>query len=251
MDARKIKRVEKGMLPFPTRLTLLLKERDMNQEELAGIIGKSRQAVSLYCNGTEPDHQTLVRIARFFCVSTDYLLGIEDEKTHAAASVAEQTGLDEKAVSVLKSAKEPKENPFDREGKAIQEFINALLTSDEIGKLAISFVNWAEEANTHIERRRNEESLLDYMVFDKSAKKWKPKEAHIIRDGEGKIIGYSKQFVEFGNLMNELSKSERKANYMEAGARHSTVRGYERFISEQYRKMLDEYEEGEHDKGEE
>lgn len=251
MDARTVKRAEKGMLPFATRLRVLLSEKNIDQKVLADEIGKTRQAVSLYCNGTEPDHQTLVRIARFFCVSTDYLLGIDDAKTHTVASVAEQTGLDEKAISVLKSAKEPKENPFDREGKAILEFINALLTSGEIGKLAISFVNWAEEANTHIERRKIEESLSDYMVFDKSAKKWKPKEAHIIRDGEGAIIGYSKQFVEFGNIIIELSKGERKADYMEAGARHSTVRGYERFISEQYRKMLDDMKKGEHDKDEE
>lgn len=61
---------------FKERLNELLKSRNMYQNDLAQYIGYTTQAVSRWCRGeTEPDLEMLTKIANFFNVSTDYLLG--------------------------------------------------------------------------------------------------------------------------------------------------------------------------------
>lgn len=68
---------------FPSRLIALRKEKSLTQEELAGIINKKRSTVSGYeTEGKEPDIETLCALAKFFHVSTDYLLGYSDERNH-------------------------------------------------------------------------------------------------------------------------------------------------------------------------
>lgn len=68
---------------FKKRLTLLRKSKKLTQVELAKILGISRGALSMYEIGQrEPDFATLKRIADFFNVSADYLLGRTNEMTH-------------------------------------------------------------------------------------------------------------------------------------------------------------------------
>jgi transcriptional regulator with XRE-family HTH domain len=58
------------------RIALLREKRGMTQEELSGKLGISRAALSHYeTNRREPDIDTLNKIANFFGVSLDYLLG--------------------------------------------------------------------------------------------------------------------------------------------------------------------------------
>ena len=58
------------------RLKLLRNEREISQQALADAIGVSQQSVNKYENhAVEPDIKTLMAMARFFGVSTDYLIG--------------------------------------------------------------------------------------------------------------------------------------------------------------------------------
>ena len=60
------------------RIRNLSKAMQMSQKELAEILGISRSAVASYENGARyPDYSTLVKIASYFQVSVDYLLGID------------------------------------------------------------------------------------------------------------------------------------------------------------------------------
>lgn len=62
------------------RLLQLRKERGMSQVALAKILGCSQNMISQWENGTrDPNTQTLIKIAEFFGVSTDYLLGNTEE----------------------------------------------------------------------------------------------------------------------------------------------------------------------------
>lgn len=72
------------MKQFSNRLISLRKERDMTQSDLARAINKQRSTVSGYeTEGKEPDQDTLCFMAQYFGVTTDYLLGISNSKTHS------------------------------------------------------------------------------------------------------------------------------------------------------------------------
>ena len=61
---------------FGEQLKTLLEERDMSQVELAQALHLGKSTVSQYISGTRtPDLSTLKRIAEFFAVSLDFLLG--------------------------------------------------------------------------------------------------------------------------------------------------------------------------------
>lgn len=55
---------------------------DTTQQQLAEVLNVTRQTISLYLNGASlPPLEKLVEIANYFMVTTDYLLGLTDEKT--------------------------------------------------------------------------------------------------------------------------------------------------------------------------
>lgn len=61
---------------FPDRLATLRSAKGLTHQEVANLLGITRQAYSNYEGGKrEPDHKTLKRLAEVFEVSTDYLLG--------------------------------------------------------------------------------------------------------------------------------------------------------------------------------
>lgn len=63
------------------RLRLLRVEKELTQEELGKILGVGKTTISQYESETrKPDADMLRRIAEFFDVSVDYLLGLTDIK---------------------------------------------------------------------------------------------------------------------------------------------------------------------------
>ncbi|HDX9690168.1 helix-turn-helix domain-containing protein [Bacillus wiedmannii] len=61
---------------FGTRLHTLRKERKLRQEDMANQLGIARTTYAMYEQGNrEPDYNTLIKLATFFEVSIDYLLG--------------------------------------------------------------------------------------------------------------------------------------------------------------------------------
>ena len=66
---------------FATRLKALREEKKLNQGQLANAIGISRGSISFYENGDRtPDIEILCKIANYFDVDCDYLLGISNLK---------------------------------------------------------------------------------------------------------------------------------------------------------------------------
>ncbi|NOU70916.1 helix-turn-helix domain-containing protein [Paenibacillus sp. LMG 31458] len=67
-------------LKYGDRIALLREKRGLTQEELSTKIGISRAALSHYeTNRREPDYETINKIANFFNVTVDYLLGRTDQ----------------------------------------------------------------------------------------------------------------------------------------------------------------------------
>ena len=61
-------------------LRYLRKNQNLTMKELGKIIGVAESTISLYETGKrEPDIKTLSKLASFFSVSTDYILGITDD----------------------------------------------------------------------------------------------------------------------------------------------------------------------------
>jgi transcriptional regulator with XRE-family HTH domain len=66
---------------FANRLKSLREEKKLSQEELSQLINISRSTLSMYeINRRQPDPETLQKIADFFDVSVDYLLGRTDKR---------------------------------------------------------------------------------------------------------------------------------------------------------------------------
>jgi len=67
---------------FAERLKQLRLQHGLTQKELAKVMGVSSSAVGMWEIGrNEPDYKTLKRLADFFKVSIDYLLGKTDDPT--------------------------------------------------------------------------------------------------------------------------------------------------------------------------
>ncbi|MDF9482603.1 helix-turn-helix transcriptional regulator [Bacillus cereus] len=69
---------------FGNKLHSLRKERKLRQEDMAKHLGIARTTYAMYEQGNrEPDYTTLQKLADFFNVSVDYLLGRTDEKVNS------------------------------------------------------------------------------------------------------------------------------------------------------------------------
>lgn len=68
------------MKTFCERFKELRKTKNLSQKQLAEILKTTNSSICDWeCGRSQPDFETLVRIAEFFEVSADYLLGLEDE----------------------------------------------------------------------------------------------------------------------------------------------------------------------------
>jgi len=68
------------MSKFHERLKKLRIENKLSQRQLAPLIGFTQTAISDWENGfNEPTTKVLIACAKFFDVTTDYLLGLENE----------------------------------------------------------------------------------------------------------------------------------------------------------------------------
>jgi len=64
---------------FGKKLKELRLEQNLSQRKLGEVFGVCNQTVSFWEKGDrEPDLDTLIAIAKFFDVSTDYLLGLKE-----------------------------------------------------------------------------------------------------------------------------------------------------------------------------
>lgn len=70
------------------RIRDLREDRDLKQSEVAAATGIDQRTLSNYETGkTNPDSFAIIRLADFFDVSTDYLLGRTTEKTASKAAI--------------------------------------------------------------------------------------------------------------------------------------------------------------------
>lgn len=109
---------------FGRRLRELMREKSISQQELAETIGCSRQSINFYVLGKRsPDIITAGKLADYFKVSCDYLIGKSDYRNQTEASfTVEQVGISEEAMKVfagLKIASSGKSSNLEEKAKAM------------------------------------------------------------------------------------------------------------------------------------
>lgn len=87
------------------RINTLLGEKDIRQKDLAAYLGIPDNTVSYFVSGKRmPNTEQIVKIAQFFDVSADYILGISEAATtdRDLRFVCDYTGLSEAAVDMIR-----------------------------------------------------------------------------------------------------------------------------------------------------
>lgn len=105
------------------RIKELRKENEITQEELAKNIDVSTSMVGMYeTNARKPSYEVLIKIAKYFGVSTDYLLNTE-EKLDAANSLNKINHMSKNALAP--KHKGISKNDIDKELCDIDQFSTA------------------------------------------------------------------------------------------------------------------------------
>lgn len=103
------------------RLRELRQEKKLSQADVAEFLQISRQAYNFYETGKrEPDNETLQKLASFFNVSTDYLLGRTDERNPGTSSI----DLPPEAKVLFRDVKKLTPEQLELVIKLVKEFIN-------------------------------------------------------------------------------------------------------------------------------
>lgn len=87
------------------RINELLAINDVKQKELAAHLSVSDNIVSYFVKGARvPNTEQIIKIAKFFNVPTDYLLGLTDAKTTKDTdlrAIVDYTGLSEECIKEI------------------------------------------------------------------------------------------------------------------------------------------------------
>lgn len=86
---------------FSERLRTLRTEAKLTQKQCAEQLGVETHNYNKWENEVSPPLGMICRIAKYFSVTTDYLLGMEDSRTHDGQAVFERLGLSDEAIDVL------------------------------------------------------------------------------------------------------------------------------------------------------
>ena len=125
---------------FSEKLSKLRKEKNYTQEQLAKLLGVSRQAVSKWESGTAyPETATLIEIGKLFDCSMDYLL--KDEITDKTSV---QDGILCKCVkrTYEKLITEPNKSRAKRILKIAAIILAVILAVDFISLLVYICIRW-------------------------------------------------------------------------------------------------------------
>ena len=176
---------------FATNLRKVMKESKVTHEALAKVVEVTRAAIGQYCDGSsEPKFDKLRKIADYFKVSIDYLLGLIDTPSTnpKIKEIHDFLGLSEKAIKALRESRltynkkaaerveaklieELKEFETKLEYHSLQDLLKGLKTPQKIEryKAATNTIPCIEillRQQANDERLRVIDYLLDYFNFE-------------------------------------------------------------------------------------
>lgn len=158
------------------RINTLLGVQHKKQKELANYLGVTDNTISYFCSGKRtPNTAQIGRIADFFNVSADYLLGRSDAWTidNELKFVCEYTGLSEEAVQSLCSIHSElhelreQQNYF---GDIPSEFVNVFISGGTLHVLSLYATQFLIAIMEQIESHRLAIDILKTDCADKKEK---------------------------------------------------------------------------------
>ena len=107
---------------FSDKLRLLIEERNLTQKRVANDLNIAPSTMGGYVQGSsEPDFETLKRLAQYFDVTTDYLLNIHSDKS--------ESFLEDELLRVFRSLTPEQQRLFIEQGKV---FLRANISHSSI-----------------------------------------------------------------------------------------------------------------------
>ena len=186
----------------------LREERELvgkTQKECASDLGVEYASYNKWENCNSPNFETLVKIADYFHVSTDYLLGRTDAKNPVNESAVTKLGLSEKAIGRLRLFQASKD-------KKSLDLINLILTDFRVVSISENAFKYSETSTLE-----KEKELIKAQINNEDRKKELDKLVHKYY-GEGNAIiltglGLNNYYMNFiKDEFAEIIKNHNEAN---------------------------------------
>ena len=209
------------------KLKTLRLNRNLTQKQIADRIGLAISAISSYESGMRyPSYETLIKLARIFHVSADYLLGLTDVKSADAniASIANYLGLTERSIVALHSYHDIAEKHHNAHMVQKLRILNMLFEpgcellehiTDYICFSATHFKNFNDESNDSLT------PISDLELWDDSQKvgysdDWDLWSKALLLIVEEELMLLRKQFLKDKKVTSAIPKKRIRAVYRPA-----------------------------------
>lgn len=136
------------MTTFHVRLKELKDSSELTQAKIAEMIDLTPQAFSYIMNGREPNFDVLVKIAKAFDVSTDWLMGLTNVRStdFKIKALSEYTGIDE---SVLNNLAEINSSPINA-NQRYMSFFSKILGSSNFFLMSVQLLSYFHAVTARI-----------------------------------------------------------------------------------------------------
>ena len=152
-------------MEFKDRLRELRGKR--TQKEIAKLLGVPLNSYNNWENGREPSYAVLKKIAEFYHVTVDYLVGYEDNHTPDTNRLTECYGLSDNALYALDRLHNNTMNDYS--GNGTMKLLNDMLESELLS-------------------HKHMEDILKDMLVDRSAPRLPEKPTQMLSELANKII---------------------------------------------------------------
>lgn len=144
------------------RLKQLRIKNGLKQQELADMFGLSSGTISFYeSEQRKPDIDFIVAIAKYFDVSTDYLLGLTNAIDKENIDISKVTGLNDFSLTILEKSSKEKNN-------TAAEIINTIVGMSSF-KMLVNLIN--DKDIKEVQEDITDSKIKDILTMDKEQQK--------------------------------------------------------------------------------
>lgn len=146
------------------RLKQLRIKNGLKQQELANMFGLSSGTISFYeSEQRKPDIDFIVAVAKYFDVSTDYLLGLTNATDKENIDISKVTGLNDFSLTILEKSSKEKNN-------TAADIINTIVVMSSF-KMLVNLINDKDKDIKEVQEDIADSKIKDILTMDKEQQK--------------------------------------------------------------------------------